>query len=143
MGYSPSGDLIYYDRQTSEVKGRTQTQEDLTDLSVCSADIRLMTGRKDNSIYLIDRQSGQTLDTLEGGEIISFKYLYQSDQVTLMTRENGRISLTSYNISNSRFRKGTEKKLHRRSGTGICPLFGKQFSSGNGRGRLSENRKKG
>ncbi|MBN2626994.1 MAG: WD40 repeat domain-containing protein [Spirochaetales bacterium] len=143
MGYSPSGDLIYYDRQTSEVKGRTQTQEDLTDLSVCSADIRLMTGRKDNSIYLIDRQSGQTLDTLEGGEIISFKYLYQSDQVTLMTRENGRISLTSYNISNSRFRKGTEKNYTAEAEPVFALYSGTSFLLGTGEGDYLKTAKRG
>jgi WD40 repeat protein len=143
MGYSPSGDLIYYDRQTSEVKGKTKTLEDLSELSVCSADIRLMTGRKDNSVYLIDRQSGKTLDTLEETEILSFKYLYQSDLVTLMTRENGRIRLSSYSISNNRFRRTTEKSIIPDAEPAYALYSGNRFILGTEEGDFLTTAKRG
>ncbi|MDC7218594.1 MAG: hypothetical protein PQJ59_01565 [Spirochaetales bacterium] len=141
MGYSPSGTLIYYDRYSSQILGRVETEEDLTDLAVLTTDVRLLTARKGNSIYLINRQSGEVLDTLDGEEILS--YHCQSDEgiLTILSVEMEEDLLTSYRIRRDRFSRITEKEPETTDLT--FALYGEEaFLVGNEKGELLLSQRK-
>ena len=111
MGYSPSGRLIYYDRFTSQIKGRADTEEDLTDLTVLKDDVRLLTARRDGSVFLIDRQTGRVLDTLEKDNILSYNSRSDDGTVTILEEDGDEQSLTTYSIRRDKFSRITEKKI--------------------------------
>ena len=109
MGYSPSGSLIYYDRFTSQVKGRAETEEDLTDLTVLASDVRLLTARKGDTIMLINRQTGNILDTIEMENILSYHCQGDEDLITVLGRVDGEYTIGSYKIRKNRFSRESEK----------------------------------
>ncbi|MDC7221874.1 MAG: hypothetical protein PQJ59_18230 [Spirochaetales bacterium] len=111
MGYSPSGSLIYYDRFTSKILGQAATEEDLTDLTVLNGDVRLITAQKENTLLLIDRQTGLTLDSLEFEELLSWHVQKEDDLITTLSREKNEFTARSYRIKRDKFSRDSEKKI--------------------------------
>jgi len=102
-----------------------------------------MTGRRDNTVYLIDRQAGKTLDTLEEPQILS--YHCQSDRglITIMTDENGAIGLSAYTVRNSRFRRETEKTVQSGEEPSFSLYNGGAFILGTEMGNFQSTGKRG
>jgi hypothetical protein len=143
MGYSPSGVLIYYDRYSAQIKGRVETEEDLTDLSILSSDISLLAARKGNSIILVNRQNGTVLDSEDCGEIVSYYCQNDEGKITVLSLKNDEYTLTSYTIRRDRFSVETNKNVSHASELTFALYYNKSFLLGSKEGNILSTEKRG
>jgi hypothetical protein len=130
MGYNPSGQLIYYDRDSSQIKGNVSTISDLTDLDVLQNDIQLMTARRENTVYLINRQTGQESDSISFENIISYHCSPLEGTLTLLFEEKGEIKISLLAVRRNKFREEIRRSLDLEEQGVAASGYGKQIFLG-------------
>jgi len=105
MAYSNSGYFRYYDIRTSSLKNEASTMEDLKDITVLQTEgKRYIIARKDNSLFLIDRLSGEVRDSLTQSNMVNFSIDQKNGVLTTVTQsETGRLRLVYSSTSGARF----------------------------------------
>jgi len=105
MTYSNSGFIRYYDIRTSSLKNETATKEDLRDMAVLQTEgKRYIIARKNDSLFLIDRLSGNVSDALTQSNLINFSIDQKNGVVTTVTQsETGRLRMAYSSTSGAHF----------------------------------------
>lgn len=101
MGYNPSGELIYFDRYTSAIKGQAPTLSDLEEIHVLSTNIQYISAKKENSIYLINRQTGQVVDSEDFDSILAYNCQPEQGIITVLSEDDENYRIYSYSAKNS------------------------------------------
>ncbi len=105
MTYSNSGYFRYYDIRTASLKNESSTMEDLKDITVLQTEgKRYIIARKDNSLFLIDRLSGEVRDALTQPDMVNFSIDQKSGVVTTATSsDTGRLKMSYSSTEGARF----------------------------------------
>ena len=105
MTYSNSGYLRFYDIRTASLKNESSTKADLSELSVIQTDgKRYLLGRNEDSLFLIDRLTGEVRDALTVQGMRSFS-LDQSNGIISILSESGsgRLKVSQTATAGARF----------------------------------------
>lgn len=103
MGYKPSGEFLYYDRFSSQLKGSVKVTSDLTDITVLQSAVQYVTARKGDEVLLINRQTGAVQDRIEEEGIIHFSCSPDDGTVTLLCTDGEGYRFCRYQVNGARF----------------------------------------
>ena len=105
MTYSNSGYLRFYDIRTVSLKNESSTKADLSELSVMQTEgKRYILGRKDNSLFLIDRLNGEVKDAMTVEDMRSFSLDQSNGTITVLSvSDSGRLKVSHTSTSGARF----------------------------------------
>ena len=104
MTYSVTGAIRYWDIRSSVLKLSTDTMPNLQDIRVLQTDSKTtFFAHKDDTLYLINRQTGAVLDQLEIPGIIDISVDENNGEIDVLTDSLSGKALHEYRVRNERF----------------------------------------
>ena len=105
MTYSNSGYLRFYDIRTASLKNESSTKADLSELSVMQTEgKRYILGRKDNSLFLIDRLNGEVSDAMSAEGMLDFSLDQSNGIITILSSTgSGRLKISHTSTAGAHF----------------------------------------
>lgn len=105
MTYSSSGSIKFYDFRTSAELKSVTTLTSLKDLNVIQSNNAYLSAFSGNSIYLIERLTGNTIDSVDFTELKIFYQNRDNGQVLTIERNNRNYIIKRWSTDDSNFKE--------------------------------------